>query len=290
MAKRKTLDKWILECLTDSDKDTALTNLTLFHMRGTLPIELHTWTAKQGVEADAKKLADLFLDKAQTYAQDLDGTQTFNLCAFYGKSVPEAQMPFKVTVEADMNSSGLSTEEPTERGRTQQSMRWAENLQAQVYRRQQVMDDHAIRMIEQQSRMIDSLQADRFSAADMIVQMMMREADNRHKLEMERLAFERSSQERKALIGLAPALVNSLTGKDVFPQSSADSALIDSIAENLTEEHVQKLMELDLPAALSGPLMTRVLEARQKKAREEERRRLLPKGNAEHELGTGEGE
>lgn len=274
MAKRKSLDKWIHEAITDSDKDTTLTQITLYHMRGMQPIEIHTWKVRPG--ADPKQVAEMFQDKANAYAQDLEGNQMFNLMAFYGKSTPEAQMPFAVRVEADVHNSGLSTEAPTDQGERQQRMRWTEMQLGQVYRRQQVMDEHSIRMIERQSQMIDSLMAERFTAANMIVEMMTRQMDNNHRLEMERLQYQRQSEERQKLLQLAPALVNSLTGKEVFPQTAADSALIDTIATSLDENHLAKLMELDLPPALMGPLAERVLKARQKKEQEEAARRALP--------------
>ena len=278
MAKRKPLDKWILEALTDTDKDGPISAISLMHMRGMQPVELHTWKARAG--ADPKQLAELFQDKARTYCQDLPGVQTFNLWAFYGKTEPEGQMPFTVRVEADLHESGLTTEAPTETGVKQMSMRWAEMLQGQVYRRQQIMDDHSIRMIEQQSRMIESLMSDRFAGAEIIVKMMMEQQANTHKLEMERLTFERATRDRETLMKLAPPLVNSLTGKEVFPQNTADSALLETIVTEMDDEKLEKLMgsimELGIPDAVMGPLANRIMQIRQKKAQREQAQRQLP--------------
>ena len=292
MAKRKTLDRWIHEAIADTDKDQALSTIVLYHMRGMQPIELFTWKPNSSHGADPKALAELFHDKAATYSQDLEGVQTFNLCAFYGKPTPEAQMPFVVRVEADIHATGLSTEAPTDTGRVQQTMRWAEMQQGQVYRRQQIMDDHSIRMIEQQSRMIESLMADRFNAANVVVEMMMKQAENSHKLELERLSFERSSNMQASLLKLGPALVNSITGTNVFPQSTADSALIETIANSLDETHLPKLMELQLPDTIMGPLVTRIAQAREKKETEEQAKKrplTVYKGKPEDDV-TGGGE
>jgi len=292
MAKRKQMDKWIAEAIADPNYEAPLSQITLVHMRGTVQSEIYTWkssTAASTGGADPKAIASLFHDKADTLSQDLPGLQTFNLLAFYGSAQPQGQYIFVVRPEADTQSSGLMTEAPTEAGMRQQGMRHLEAGQAQIYRRQQAQDEFGIRMIQQQNMMIERLMTDRFDAVNVMTDMMMRVANNQHEMRMKELEMERGTQERQALMKLAPSLVNTIAGKEVFPQSSADTALIEQIAGVLTEEHIPKILELGLPDVVVAPLIDRVLKARQAQEKIAAERRSLPKyaGSAEDDIGGG---
>lgn len=287
---RKTIQAWIDEALSDNSK-APLTEIILFHMRGIGQVEVYTWKPK--VQTDVKETADLFCDKAHAYAQDLAGIQMFVFEAFYGKSQCEAKFPYKVIPDPDAQTSGLETEPPTESGRVQQGMRWAEKLQDQVYRRQQVMENFTLQFMQEQGRDRQSLMAtvemlmrDRMDAANLVVQMMTSHLEGQHRIRMEELQFERDTQTRTALMKMAPPLVNSLTGRNIFPQATADTALIETIAAELNESHLQKLLELGLPDTITGPLAQRLMEARQKKVAEESAKRSLSKfsGSAEDEV------
>lgn len=292
MAKRKSMDKWIAEAIADPNYENQLSQITLVHMRGTTQSEIHTWKASTAAStggADPKAIASLLQDKADTLSQDLPGTQTFNLLAFYGTAQPQGQYIFLVRPETDTMSSGLTTEAPTDAGMRQQSMRWLEAGQGQIFRRQQAQDEYAIRMIQQQNLMIERLMTDRFEAVNVMTDMMMRMANNQHEMRMKELEMERATQERQALMKLAPSLVNTIAGKDVFPQSSADTALIDQIAGVLTEEHIPKILELGLPDVVVAPLMDRVMKAKQAQDKAITDRRSLPKfaGSSEDDISGG---
>ena len=71
----------------------------------------------------------------------------------------------------------------------------------------------------------------------------------------------------------APPLINTVLGKEIFPQSVADTALIDSIANHLSEEQIEMLATSNLfPPVVWGPLAQRLDHALKKK--EEERARV----------------
>lgn len=271
---RKTMDHWIRESLTDPDKDGPCTMLSLVHMVGMQQKEIHTTRLGGGKSWTEKQLSELFRDKASTYAQDLPGVQTFNVLAFYGgRTTPEASFPFLVNPEAAQH--GLATESPTEMGRLQQKMRHEEAGMQQIYRRQQVLDEYSLGIIEKQGVMIAGLLEENRDAFQIVKEMLMEQATQRHTREMERLQFERATAERKKLMAFVPPLVNTVTGKEVFPQSTSDSALIEMAAETLSEDKIQQLAAI-LPPELLGPLAARMAEHLQKKrAAEEQKDRLL---------------
>jgi hypothetical protein len=294
---RKSLAKWIDEALGDKEKEHTISAFALVHMVGQQRQELYTMKISPTGSYDGGSLEKVFKGKAESYAQDLGTVQTFALLAFYGKNTEEAVQPFTVTPESNPATMGLTTEPPTVEGRVQQRMRQDDALFIQVYRRQQTMDDHSIRMLDAQDRMlarsqamVEKLQAENMDAFVLVKELLAAQANDSHKLRMEQLAFQRSTNEREKLIKFAPVLINSILGKEVFPQSTEDTVLIETIAENLEEKHIAKLAELDLPPMLMGPLMGRVMKAmEQKEQREAESKKQLPafKGSAEDDVSGG---
>ena len=264
--KRKQMDQWIREALTDPDKDGKISMLSLVHMVGSQQKEIHTIKYNGGKSWSETELATVFRGKAETYVQDLQGVHTFQLLAFYSnKPQPEAFYPFTINVAAD--TGGLFTEMPNDTGRMQQVMRQSEMLIQQVYRRQQVMDDYTLRLIAQQDNSISTLQKENRDMFEVFKEIMIQQATNTHKFEMERLQYERSTTERQKLIGMAPHLINTITGREVFPQNTSDTALIESIAENISADHISMLAAI-LPPQLAGTLAERFMIYNQKKEEE----------------------
>lgn len=272
MSKRKTLDSWINDAISDPDKDGKCSMISLVHMVGQQQKEIHTTKFGSSKTWSSLDLSAMFRSKAEAYSQDLPGVQTFQLLAFYGeKTQPEAFQPFTINVTGD--HSGLSTESPTDQGRLQQIMRQSEMLIQQVYRRQQVMDDYSLRLIEQQGNRIDTLSRENRDAFDIVKDMLMTQALNDHNRKMEGLRYERETGERKKLMGFAPALINTILGREVFPQSVADTALVESIADSLGEEDIMKLASV-LKPEMMGPLAARLMMYEEKKNKEQTALRL----------------
>ncbi len=294
---RKSLARWIDEALVDKDKEAPISALSLVHMVGQQRQELHSIKIGATGNYEGKDLEALFRGKAETFSQDLGTIQMFALLAFYGKNQGEAIMPFSVTPAINPETAGLSTEAPTNEGRMQQAMRWADAGQMQVYRRQQAQDEMSIRMLEQQDRMlmrsqtlVEKLMADNMGYFEFVKNLLAERDTNHHTREMERLNYERSTGERQKLIGFAPALINTILGRDIFPQSTEDTALIETIAESVDEEMIGKLAALDLPPMLMGPLASRIMKAMAaKEKREAAKSKRLPgySGPADEDIAGG---
>ncbi len=294
---RKSLAKWIDEALVDREKEAPISAIALVHMVGQQRQELHTVKIGATGNYEGKDLEGLFRGKAEAYSQDLGTVQMFALIAFYGKNQGEAIQPFSVTPVINPESAGLSTEAPTPEGRLQQQMRWADAGQMQVYRRQQAQDEMSIRMLEQQDRMlmrsqamVEKLMADNMGYFDFVKNLLAERDEKHHSREMERLNYERSTGERQKLIGFAPALINTILGRDIFPQATEDTALIETIAESIDEDMIAKLAALDLPPALMGPLASRIMRAMEKKEKEKAaKNKRLPgySGPAEDDIAGG---
>ncbi len=287
MAKRKTLEQWIAEVIVDPDKE-KFSGFSLVHMQGTSQKEIHSYKWGGTGEIDAKHMASVFRGKAEAYCQDMPGVQQFQMLAFYsGKNEPEAFQPFTVNVQSD--HSGLATEGPSEQGQIQQRMRHNEALIQQTYRKQEHLDNYTLRLLDAADRRNAALAHENMEAFNIVKEMLMERALNEHTRTMEQLAFSRATEERKKWLSFAPLLINTLLGDNIFPQSTEDTALIEGLANAVTEEHIHKLMGLGLPNELMGPLAARVMKAREKKAKEEAATKQLPayRGNVEDDVTGG---
>ena len=96
--------------------------------------------------------------------------------------------------------------------------------------------------------------------------MLVEQAKQNHERQMEEARYQRQSEERATLMRMVPALANSVLGKEIFPQSTADTALITTAVEHLTPEQLSMLGTV-LPPEVWGPLsarMTQILEEKEK--------------------------
>jgi len=281
-AKRKSMDAWIHEALTDDDKEHKCTAIALMHVNANgSQKEIHTTKFSGGKSWAALDLARMFDDKAKTYAQDLDGTQTFVLLAFYGKNEPEASQPFKVYPSGgDYLSSPLNSEPPNEKGALAQAMRQKELVFGQLFARQHQLDEYSNGIIAMQARTITELARENREMFTTFKEILAERALNTHKYQMEQLQFERSTAERKKWIAYLPALVNTVLGREVFPQNVADTALVEQIADGLSEKDIIALAQ-HIPPSLAGPLMMRMQTYLEKKNAEEAeiKRFALTKGD-----------
>ena len=274
MAKQ-SLESWIHEAMTDADKEKPISQLSLMHIAGS-ENEIHT--VKFGSKSWApSELSTLFRHKAESFAQELSGVQTFALLAFYGSGESQARHPFVVTGATDFQ---LTTENADAKGLAQQGMRHLE-VQAQMYSRgQAVILDAQQRLIETLTRNALEDRKENRELIGILKDVVLTQATNNHEHKMKELEYERSSAERKKWIGFLPGLVNNILGKDVFPQSTADTALIESIADNLTPDQLEKLGGALKPEVL-GPIADRFNKHFEKRKLESKQAKQLAAKNPE---------
>jgi hypothetical protein len=291
MAKRKPIDVWIRESMTDADKDGRLTSFALVVMLGMQEKELHVVKFKEGDDRKPQDLAELFRGKAETFCQDSSTATTFRLLAFYGgRSDAEGIYPFTLTGQANTNSTGLMTEQPTAQGVLQQDMRFKEAWMGQVFNRQAQMDrtsdfrdERAIQREEMYTRMIAKLMNENMQAFDVVKDMMMKMAEIQFNRDMSLEDNRRKTQREDRLLKMVPPLVNQFTGKEIFPQNSEDTVLIEAIAENLTPEYIQFLSGI-LPPQLWAPLSARLDKYNKEKTELEEKIKALPAAKPEDDI------
>jgi len=272
-ARKQTLADWIREALDDPDKDGPCTALSLVHVTGTSggPFYEEIHTVKVGAKAyDPQALDKMFSHKAQSYAQELPGVQSFCLFAFYNNaSEPGSKHPFRVSGELDFG--GLATEGPTESGKTSQNMRLTEAIVQGSYRQNSMTFDMIIRSMDVMTRQNASLINQNHEAFELVKNLMMEKAREDHEYRLK----EKNRQMIAQFVSFLPPLANSLLGEEVFPQSHADSKLLDAIADNVQEDQIRKLAEA-VPAKVWPMLAGRLKEALERKKAERELDRPPP--------------
>jgi hypothetical protein len=264
MAKQ-TLQSWIEEVARDDKDGRPISGLALEHVGpGNFRTGIHGVTF--GSKAwTSDELATLFRHKADSYAQELEGTQQFILLAFYGQKEAEASHPFKV--DGEVFRDGLGTEEAGPKGVIQQSMRHLEAMMKATFQKDATLFSEMTAVIRDLGLRYRETATEANDAIRLVHELMREKITAEANQEMKRLEFERASSERKQWIGMVPPAINQLTGREVFPQSFADSKLLDTIGDSLDEEQIEKLMMILKPEQ-AAVLATRFAD-KLKKAREE---------------------
>jgi hypothetical protein len=268
MAKKPLLENFIDTCLCDDQKEGKVSQFVLVHLQnGVQECEIDLYKAGPGL--DPKVLAERFRGRAESFAADLVGVQHFVLLVFWNQSTePQARQPFMVTGRVDFNGA---TEAPDARGERQQDMRHRESTWQQLYKKQEHLDNMQFRINESLARRTESLMNENMQMFEMVKDMMMRQmvAEQSRQVELEK--ERRATEQQKALLDFAPLLLNTVAGREVFPQSKIDSILIEKLATSIKPEQIAMIKAAGiLPDELAGPLFARFDEILEKKIRERE--------------------
>src|ERR1700675_3431326 len=276
--KFQTLEDWISQAVSDPDKTThsgeakPCTALAVLYVKqngvGTDSVYSVSLTGASKGKSPSE-LADAFQSRIQGFAQGFGkGTQTFRMIAFYGSDKePQASHNLR-TLDGDLVLSDdmAPSEAPTEKGILAQLMRHLEHKDSMImdFWRATVAD--AVRDRRE-------LQGEVNESYKIVREMMMNMEGSRHQQRMEQEQYARTSQERKALMGMVPAIANGLTGKEIFPKESANKVLVETLARKLTPDQVEGLVAMGIiPKELQGVVVARILEVRERD--EAERREL----------------
>lgn len=290
-SRKETLEQWIREALTDAENKEAktCTSIALMHIVGNVDREVYT-VKFGGKQWSEKELAKLFRGKAENYAADMSGVQMFVLLAFYdGRGEPQARKPFRVQPASEAETAQQMTEGPTREGLVSQMMRHNEAMAQMMFKQTSMLFASLNQQLEVMGRERANYMRESADAFTIVKEMMLQRDNHQHEQRMKQLEFIRSSEERKQWLKFGPALINTLIGREVFPVASQDTALIESIAENLSADDLQKIAASGIikPQVL-GPLAERLASyLKQKRMIQEEHERVLQEDLEKHQLANG---
>ena len=236
--RRVTVEQWIAEALQDSDKGAPCSALALVHMKATGgEEEIHT---KQiNGPQNYKSLAEFFVSKATGFCQDLPGIQTFRLLAFYGKTEPQAAIPFTASEGALTAGQEVpfSKHEPSQVGLLGLLMKHLESITAQY---SGVVQAFAVQSVQRET----AIQQERAEMNAIMRDVLLNMRKEDQAMRMEQLRYTRESEERAMLGRLLPSFINAATGKEIVPEEHAASEFLDGLALKVSPEHLDLLINM----------------------------------------------
>jgi hypothetical protein len=281
---RNPLVEWLRQRLSDPDNPGPCIRLTLMYDRANIEEEVQSTKFASGIQWKPEELADKYYNIAQDHVKDDKGIEhSFRLLAFFEESVADgSKMEHSKTKRFKLTPWGQDVEfindEPTARGAQAQGMRLTEQIVQGTFKLlSQTMGSaaHETQVLREQNMKL----------FEMMQGLMVKIAQTEDEREMKRLTFERETKERSQWLSYAPALVNTLLNKEVFPQSTVDTQIIEAAAESLSEEDLQ-MLAMKLPQHLWGPMAARLEKTlKEKRLKKEEKTKLsLVVGSAAAEL------
>jgi hypothetical protein len=269
MARSKqSLAEWIREAMNDldklrldSDEIKKCTAFSLVHLSGGVH-EKEVHSVRLGNKTTSPDdLARIFQHKAEGFSQETPGVQLFMLLAFYdNETTPSARHPFRV--QGEIAYEGLGTEAPTATGLTQQQMRHNESLVSGSFRQNAMTFEVLLEITRENTMEARTTRKENTELVNMMKDLMMQNMQLQYSNQLQLKTRDDISR----LLGMAPALVNSIVGKEVFPTQTADSAIMEAIAKSLSPEQAQKLAAA-LPPQVMPHVMNRITEILKEEAK-----------------------
>lgn len=256
-------DKWIAEVVNELQDGAPCSSLSVSHREGSLTKEIYSIIITKDTKINPMEVSELLRKKAENHVQDLPGNQLFELQARYGgRSDCSVRLPFRISGTSEAMYG--ETEPPTPEGKQMQSMRWGEF--GHQFWAKQVTELVRIGIDRERvlSDTVQKLTVENREAFDLLKNAILQQASNQHQYRLEEMRFQRESMVYSELARYAPALLNTVTGRELIPQSSADSALVESMIEHLTPQQIEA-MKHTFPPKVFAVIMARANEYWSKK-------------------------
>ena len=275
--------------------------IVLVHMNGTTEREVDN-VRFGGRVYEPQVLADRFRGKAESYAQDLMGAQTFCLIAFYQISIvmrggivetgeKDIRFPFAVQGDSGIEPS-LGTYGPDPKGEKMQGMAITQGFVGLAMAQSRALFEAQQRQLTLISGQNEMLATKLAEANDIAMEMIMKMQDKQHEYRLKEISAGKSAALQKSLLTMAPALINQFSGQQVFPQATADSALVETLLDKLLqmpEEHVPMVIQqLGLDAQSHAAVMMRLKVHAEKRSQEIEEAESLVAENPETPIDDDE--
>ncbi len=250
----------------DGDKECAL--ITLSHVQGTIKTALEKVIVTNAQPIEPRLVAEMFFGIAETHAEGLDENeiQRYTIQAYVtGSNEPFTNQSFRIDVD-----NGVSSLVPSEKGMTHQHMRLVEGMFKICTLQSQALLEAQYRMIDRVMKQNEKLMEESADVMEIGKTFIMEKAADEQTKRMELMKSDRNTKLLTKALDIGPSLINQITGKEVFPQSKADTALIESFAESITEEQASKLIAVLSPEQ-AGLLFSRFAEVLKKKREAKEK-------------------
>src|SRR6267142_483339 len=190
----------------------------------------------QGI--DPSYVAEFFFEKATAYASGLtggSGMQQFVIEAHAeGQASPIAQYPMKATGVQE-GDGVMSTEPATSTGLMTQLMRHTEFAMGAMARmNEQLLMTNAQLVADSQNTIRKG-----YENLELTEALITRAAEGEHQKKLELMQLKSREDMKAKLLTMAPAGINAVFEKEIFPTAMADTGIIESLAEGMSADDLQ---------------------------------------------------
>jgi hypothetical protein len=242
---------WLTEVLTEKQDEKACSHIALLHQVGQTREEILTKRFGSG-DNTVERLARLLYGRAEVIAKALDGHQVFWLYAFYGGRTEEGnKLPFPIMGKIGDPEHGteLATYTPDARGQKMQDMNHNEhmfslamNATAQANRDTRLAAELVATVARNTMQTLVQVQEENRMARDRFMELFLENKLQEQNREIEMQKYARESVEREMFFKMLPALANTLTGHEIFPQGTVDTSIVEGIFTEMDPDTVKMLV------------------------------------------------
>jgi hypothetical protein len=248
--RRQTVDNWVQTVIADVIDGRQCSAVSCLHLKGMggATEEVVTRPLETG-PINVKELADHLVGRAEGFAQELPGLQTFKLLAFYGTNEPHNPFHFTVSDGSVISRSEAmqTAHEPTPTGLLGQLMKHNEQLVQQnmvLTNANMQLAQGVLGMCLGPQGIIAQSRQSELEAIAVVKDATLGMLKERTEARREELQAVQQVQTRKAILDAIPHLVNRWTGHEVFSEASNDSAIVTQLAMKVTPQDLDMLVQM----------------------------------------------
>ena len=225
------IGNWITEQLTEINEKGAASQMMLFHVNGRgEEVEVYSMKSGTGKWSDVSAMTELFFTIAHRHARGLPGQQTFQLaCVFGTDNKPTRFHPFTMPgalLFGPIPGGGLGTESPTPTGQTQQGMRLTEILVQGAFAERKHASEVLSAIVTDLRKALADSQGEVRDLWVALKEVLARLMEAERKAQLEVIAAKRNAMLVQELTRLGPAMVNGVTGRNIFPIDAASTSAL----------------------------------------------------------------
>ncbi len=250
MAKRRqTVDTWVQTVISDVIDGRQCSAVTCLHLKGMGGATEEVVTRPLDGPVNVKELADHLVGRAEGFAQELPGLQTFKLLAFYGTAEPHNPFHFTVSDGSVISRSEAmqTAHEPTPTGLLGQLMKHNEQLVQQnmaLTQSNMQLAQSVLGMCLGPQGVIAQSRQSELEAIAVVKDATLGMLKERKEARIEELKAVQELQTRKAIMDAIPHLVNRWTGHEVFSEQANDSAILTKLAMKVTPQDLDLMVQM----------------------------------------------
>ena len=286
---REEIKRFLEEQFDALEEGGAVSSVGLVHHAHSGPVELHSMSTGHGKWKNAEAMSFTFDMIATRHAKGVSsgGAQQYEIAVARGGDRKQTSvLPFVRVGSANLvgPNGSLATEPPTQTGMTSQSMRLLEQFAQGSFAQNRDNIETLKFLIKELLAGRGELEANNRDLWVNLKMVLMELQKQTHEQRLKEITAMRMAEFQKQVIKLAPALLNMMAGREVFPLSTADTGFIELVASAATPEDV-RMLQAAVQGRPGGAHISAVLADRFEQAR----KRLAEEATNEARLMSGLG-